>query len=100
VLDDAQLQGFTSNNNWFSTFEAAGRHLVWDGARVTLAKWQRLRQDQQSIASPPPGLDADAHVVPANLGRGKGQPVGLLRDYAGAPVPAGSNPDIGGYQTP
>jgi hypothetical protein len=100
VLDDAQLQGFTSNNNWFSTFEAGGKHLVWDGARVPLAKWQRTGQDQHSLASPPPGLDADARVVSANLGRGKGQPLGLLRDYAGVPVPTGTLPDIGAYQTP
>lgn len=100
VPDASQLQGFTSNNNWFSTRDAGGRHLVWSGARLTLAKWQRNDQDRQSIASAPPALDPDAHVVSTNLGRRKGEPLGLVRDHSGAPVPEGAAPDMGGYQTP
>ena len=98
VLDSTQLQGFTSNNNWFSSAEPGGRPLVWNGARVTLTKWQRIGHDRQSITSSPPRLDADAHVLSTNLGSRRGQPVGLDRDYRGAPVLPGTNPDIGAYQ--
>ena len=100
VVDAKQLGGFTSNNNWFSSTDPEGRHLAWNGARLTLTKWKRNGQDGKSIASAPPALDGDGRVVSANLGRRKGQGLGLARDYAGTPVPSGVAPDVGAYQAP
>ncbi|MGQ0520776.1 MAG: right-handed parallel beta-helix repeat-containing protein [Actinomycetota bacterium] len=100
VPDAAKVQGFTSDRNWLATADPAGRHLAWNGVRLTLPKWRRHGLDAKSIASEPPTLDADARVVSANLGRRKGQALGLTRDYAGTLVPAGVSPDIGAYQAP
>ena len=96
----SQLRSFTSNNNWISSTQANGRHLVWSSARVSLAQWTRSTgQDGATVASTPPQLDADAKVVSTNLGRARGQLLGLLRDYGGAPVPTATAPDVGAYQT-
>lgn len=100
VPDASQVHSFSSNNNWLSSMQAKERHLVWNGARVTLSQWTRSTgQDSASIASTPPQIDGDAHVVSGNLGRGRGQNLGLARDYSGTAVPAASPPDIGAYQT-
>jgi hypothetical protein len=38
-------------------------------------------------------------VSSVNLGVGAGTPLGLYRDLAGTPLPVGTNPDIGAYQS-
>lgn len=99
VVDKARLQGFTSDHNWVATLEPGGRHLAWNGVRLTLAKWRRNGYDAKSLASAPPIFDADRRVVSSNLGRRKGTPLGLTRDHAGTPVPPGAAPDVGAYQS-
>jgi hypothetical protein len=99
VLDATQVQSFTSNNNWFSTLESNARHLVWNGVHVTLAKWRHNGFDDKSIASTPPSFDASTRVTSTNLGRRRGQNLGLTRDIVGTPVPSGASPDIGAYQS-
>ena len=97
----SDVGSFTSDNNWISSTQANGRHLVWDAGRVSLAQWSRTTgQDRASIASIPPQLDSNAHVVSTNLGSRRGRHLGLPRDYAGTPVPTATLPDIGAYQTP
>jgi hypothetical protein len=99
VPDAGQVKTFTSNSNWLSSTQPTGRHLVWNGARVTLNQWTRnTGQDGASVASSPPRIDADAYVVSTNLGRGRGQDLGLVRDYSGLAVPTASAPDIGAHQ--
>lgn len=101
VPDARQVTVFTSDHNWLSSMQPRGRHVVWDGARMTVASWTKATgQDGASVASTPPQLDAGAHVVSANLGRSRGQSLGLTRDYIGTAVPSGGAPDIGAYQTP
>ena len=99
MLDASQVKALTSNNNWFSTLDSKSRHLVWNGARVTLTRWRRNGQDGASIASVPPQFDDAMRVTSTNLGRGRGQSLGLTRDVVGTPLPAGAAPDIGAYQT-
>jgi len=98
VRDAAQAGAFTSDHNWFSTPDKKGRHLVWNGTRLTLSVWRNNGADAHSIASAPPTFDPDMHVVSKNLGRKRGETLGLSRDYAGNPVPA-TAPDIGAYQS-
>ncbi|HEV2758021.1 MAG TPA: right-handed parallel beta-helix repeat-containing protein [Acidimicrobiales bacterium] len=99
VPDAGQVKAFTSDNNWFSSTQANGRHVVWNGARVTLNQWTRnTGQDGATVASAPPLIDADAYVVSTNLGRARGQYLGLVRDYSGIAVPTASAPDIGAHQ--
>ena len=38
-------------------------------------------------------------ILSKNLGRKGGQDLGLVRDYVGTPVPPGTAPDIGAYQS-
>lgn len=76
-----------------------GRHLVWNGARVTLSGWKGNGYDAHSLASTPPTFDSTMRIVSKNLGRKRGQDLGLVRDYAGTPVPPGTAPDIGAYQS-
>jgi hypothetical protein len=99
VRDAGQAGAFTSDHNWFSTPDKKGRHLVWNGARVTLSGWSRNGQDAHSLASGPPTFDAAVRIVSKNLGRRLGQDLGLGRDYAGTPIPTGTAPDIGAYQS-
>ena len=99
VPDASSVKGLTSNNNWLSSTHPNARHFVWNGSRFTLNQWTRTTgQDGASIASSPPRIDVDAHVVSTNLGRGRGQNLGLVRDYSGSAVPAATAPDIGAYQ--
>jgi hypothetical protein len=94
------LAGLDSQTNWFSSTDALGRNLAWNGSRVTLAAWRSLSgQDASSIDSVPPIFDSIGRVVSSNLGAGQGTPLGLTQDLVGAPVPADSPPDIGAYQT-
>lgn len=100
VPDAGQLTSFTSDNNWVSSTHSNGRHLVWDGARVNLSQWSRSTgQDEASVTSAPPQTDPDARIVSTNLGLGRGQYLGLLRDYSGTSLPTAAAPDIGAYQT-
>lgn len=99
VPDASQVKTFTSNNNWLSSMQPKDRHLVWNGSRVTLSQWARsTSQDGGSLSSSPPQTDGDAHVTSTNLGRGRGQHLGLVRDYSGTAVPTATAPDIGAYQ--
>ena len=98
VRDAGQAGTLTSDNNWFSTLDKKGRHLVWDGARITLSGWKAHGQDAHSLASTPPTFDSSMRIISKNLGLKRGQNVGLARDYVGTPVPAGTAPDIGAYQ--
>jgi hypothetical protein len=50
-----------------------------------------------SVASAPPTFDSAFRVTSANLGAGRGEPLGIRRDYAGRSVPLEA-PDIGAYQ--
>lgn len=100
LLDSRQVQSFTSNNNWFSTPDRNGRHLSWNGARITLSRWQRNGVDDKSVASAPPKLDGEARVSSTNLGKGRGQSLNLMHDIVDTPIPTGVAPDISAYQTP
>ena len=99
VRDATQAGAFTSDHNWFSTLDKKGRHLAWNGARVTLSGWRANGQDAHSLASTPPTFDSSMRIISKNLGRNRGQDVGLVRDYAGTPVPPGTAPAIGAYQS-
>ena len=99
VPSAAQVKSFTSENNWLSSMQPNGRHLVWNGSRVNLSQWSRSTgQDRASLVSTPPRFDIDARVVSTNLGRERGQQLGLVRDYSGTSLPVGRPPDIGAYQ--
>jgi hypothetical protein len=99
-VNDASLLGsLLSNRNWFCSRDPRKRHLAWNGSRTTLPAWRsKTGQDTGSIASAPPTFDAQWRVSSSNLGRGRGDSLGLERDFAGNPVPAGTNPDIGAFQ--
>jgi hypothetical protein len=88
---------FTSDNNWFSTGDRDGRHLVWNGNRLTLADWRSHGHDAASIGSEPPTFDSDARIASEHRSRRRGQNLGLSRDYGGRPVP--SDPDGGAHQS-
>jgi parallel beta-helix repeat protein len=89
-----------SNNNWVCSTDASQRHFAWNGSRTTFAGWKTASgQDGASVVSTPPTLDGDFRVVSTNLGRRKGQRLGLKRDYVGTPVPT-RRPDASAYQTP
>jgi hypothetical protein len=99
VNNASLLAGLDSQTNWFSSTDARGRNLAWNGSRVTFATWRALSgQDASSIDSSPPAFDSVGRVVSSNLGAGAGTPLGLSRDLVGTPIPAGASPDIGAYQ--
>jgi hypothetical protein len=97
VRDARETGDFTSDNNWFSTTDRDGRHLVWNGARLTLSDWRSHGHDAASIGSDPPTFDRDARIVSEHRSRRRGQNLGLSRDYGGRPVP--SEPDGGAHQS-
>ena len=100
-LRDAASANVVSNTNWFCDTDGQGRSLAFNGVRTTLKGWRSASgQDAGSVSSSPPGFDAAFHVTSANLGVGRGQSLGLARDYRGTVVPAQASPDIGAYQTP
>lgn len=99
VLGSHNVQSLISDNNWFSTPDRNGRHLFWNGARITLSRWQRNGVDGKSVASAPPKLDADGRVTSTNLGKGRGQSLNLVHDIVGTPLPTGVAPDISAYQS-
>jgi hypothetical protein len=97
----SRVARFTSDNNWFSSMQSNGRHLIWNGSRMTLSQWRRSTgRDGAGLASVPPALDADAHVASTNLGWDAGRSLGLTRDYIGTPVAGVTDPDIGAYEEP
>lgn len=62
---------------------------------MTPSQWRRSTgQDAACLASVPPVLDADAHVVSTNLGRGAGGNLGLTHDYSGTPMSGIATPDV------
>ena len=101
-VNDASLLGsLLSDTNWFCSRDSRKRHLAWNGTRVTLSAWRsKSGQDARSIASSPPTFDAQWRVVSDNLGRARGQQLGLSRDFLGDPVPSAGNPDVGAFQSP
>ena len=100
LLDASKVGTLVSDNNWFSTVDPGGRHLVRNGGRVTLSAWRKAtRQDARSTASWPPQFDGSARVTSKNLGIDRGQALGLTRDYAGKPLVAGAAPDVGAYES-
>jgi hypothetical protein len=97
VNDQTLVGSFDSNTNWFASPDPQGLRVAWNGARVSFARWQALSgQDGRSIASAPPAFDADGRVTSANLGAGKGTPLGLDHDLAGTPLD--QPPDIGAFE--
>jgi Right handed beta helix region len=99
VNSAALLQGLDSQTNWFSSTDARGRNLAWNGSRVTLADWRTLSgQDGASVDSTPPAFAASGRVRSPNLGRRLGTSLGLTRDLAGTALPSGTSPDIGAYE--
>lgn len=70
-----------------------------DGHRTNLAGWRTSSgQDARSLTSWAPQFDVDQRVTSANWGIARGDDLGLLEDFAGAPPPAGGRVDIGAYQ--
>lgn len=99
VNDATRLGGFASNANWLCGTDASGRALAWNGSRATLAGWRSASgQDTRSLSSTPPAFDPDLRVSSANLGADRGDPLGLVEDYAGAALPTTGAVDIGAYQ--
>jgi hypothetical protein len=70
VNDPARLGSLVSDTNWVCARDALSRHLAWAGHRVTSTNW----------------------------GRGRGSDLGLLEDFAGAPLPSQGPMDIGAFQ--
>jgi parallel beta-helix repeat protein len=92
------VSGFSSNNNWLCDTDRSGRTFAWNGSRATTAQWTTATGlDGASVVSAPPTFDPSFRVTSANLGAGKGQSLGLIRDFAGTLLPAAA-PDIGAYQ--
>ena len=52
----------------------------------------------RSVDSRPPTFDAGLHLTSTMLGAGRGDPLGLLEDYAGKPLPPTDTVDIGAYE--
>ena len=100
MLNDRSLVGsFRAGTNWYSSTDAAGRRLAWDGSRVTFAQWRdRSGQDVASIDSRPPAFAASGRVTSRNMGAARGTRLGLARDLAGTAVGARNAPDIGAFQ--
>jgi hypothetical protein len=97
---DVSRTRIISNANWLCGSDQRGRYLRFNGARMTLSEWRSSTgQDGQSLSTRPATFDRDFHVTSRNLGAGLGQPLGLVRDYAGASI-ATEAPDIGAYQGP
>jgi hypothetical protein len=97
---DAWRATVVSNRNWLCGSEGHGRNVALDGVRTTLGRWRSFSgQDAGSLSTRPATFDGDFHVTSRNLGAGRGQLLGLERDYVGARISA-QIPDIGAYQSP
>jgi parallel beta helix pectate lyase-like protein len=99
VNDPTRLASLVSDTNWICARDAQSRHLAWAGHRTNLAGWRASSgQDARSLSSWAPQLDAEQRVTSTNWGRGRGDDLGLLEDFAGAPLPSGTRVDIGAFQ--
>jgi Right handed beta helix region len=99
VNDPARLGSLVSETNWLTARDAQSRHLAWAGSRTTLAGWRASSgQDARSLSSWAPLFDADLHVSSTNWGRARGDNLGLVADFAGAPLPVAGAVDIGAFQ--
>jgi Right handed beta helix region len=99
VNDPARLGSLVSDTNWVCARDANSRHFAWAGHRTNLAGWRASSgQDARSLTSWAPQFDADQRVTSTNWGRGRGDSLGLLEDFAGAPLPGGAPVDIGAFQ--
>jgi hypothetical protein len=100
VNDATRLGGFASDTNWVCGTDGSARAFAWNGSRTTLAGWRAASgQDARSLSSGPPAFDANLRVTSANLGVGRGEPLGLLEDYAGTSLRVSGPLDIGAFQT-
>lgn len=99
INDATRLGSFASDTNWACSTDTSARAFAWNGSRTTLAGWRAASgQDARSVVSSPPTFGADLRVTSTNLGAGRGDPLGLTEDYAGAPLPVAGPVDIGAYQ--
>jgi hypothetical protein len=100
VNDATRVGSLASDTNWTCATDATFRSFAWNGSRTTLAGWRtKSGQDMRSVDSRPPGFDANLRVTSTNLGLGRADPLGLVEDYTGAPLPVTPGSlDIGAYQ--
>jgi Right handed beta helix region len=99
VNDATRLGSLASDTNWTCGTDASSRSFAWNGSRTTLAGWRtKSGQDVRSIDSRPPTFDANLRVTSTFLGAGRGDPLGLVEDFAGTPLPVSGPVDIGAYQ--
>ena len=98
-LNDSVQTRLASNSNWFCSSDRRGRTLSVNGRRTTLGAWRATTgNDITSLSTKSATFDTRFHVTSTNLGKRRGQPLQLKRDYAGSEVPF-QNPDIGAYQS-
>ena len=98
-LKDVAHATLVSNTNWFCGRGSANRRFAVDGVRTTLDGWRVATDgDENSLSTSTPSFDSRFHVASRNVGARKGEPLGLPRDYAGAPVSAHA-PDIGAFES-
>jgi len=99
VNDATKLGSLVSDTNWTCGTDTGARSFAWNGSRTTLAGWRtKSGQDARSLDSRPPAFDGGLRVTSAALGAGRADPLGLLEDYVGTPLPAAGPLDIGAYQ--
>jgi hypothetical protein len=99
VNNATTLGSIASDTNWTCATDVTARSFAWNGSRTTLAGWRtKSGQDLRTVDSRPPTFDAQLRVTSANLGAGRGDPLGLTEDYAGTPLPPAGPVDIGAYQ--
>jgi hypothetical protein len=99
INDATRVGSLASDTNWTCGTDATSRSFAWNGSRTTLAGWRtKSGQDARSLDSAPPSFDPDRRVISTNLGAGRGDPLGLVEDYVGTPLPAAGPVDIGAYQ--
>jgi hypothetical protein len=98
VPDPTRALGFKSDFNWWCSADAYQRHFVRGTSRLTLKQWRRTSaQDAHSFGSRPLAFSPDLRLPQDKWSTALGTPLGLTRDYLGAPVPAG-RPTMGAYQ--
>jgi len=99
INDANRLGSLASDTNWTCGTDVSARSFAWNGSRTTLAGWRiKSGQDARTLDSRPPTFDTDLRVTSANLGAGRGDPLGLVEDFIGTPLPAAGPLDIGAYQ--
>ena len=95
----ANVAGFRSDNNIVVNRFSADN----GGSFLTLAQWQALGQDRNSIVAAPAALFVDAAANDYRLKSGApaidaGASLGVPEDLAGLARPQGTGPDIGCYE--